>query len=380
MKTVNVTLDYASVTGGSAESVRQFEEAVGATTISFTSRELLPQAVRAPHVVHIPFEASRLGSAYARPDQAALQAAEQALHGAGLIFCHKLFRFHNDWVYRTARKLRIPYCIIPHGSLDPYVFTYRRLRKAFWMATLGRRFFTTSSGLIFATQREREKAQPRIGGCRNWVVNWPLPGGGPPDDGGAREETRSRWAVAPGERVLLFLGRLHPMKRPLETIAAFAQARASGAHLVMVGPEDAYSAADLRAVAQQHGNNHVHVTGPAYGREKWNLYQAADAFINLSARENFGYTVAEALAAGLPVLLSPGNDLVADIRHTECGWFLNDDAPASMAEAIREFASAPTGRLREMGARGKAWALANTSAERFRANLMTVCREVAGHD
>jgi glycosyltransferase involved in cell wall biosynthesis len=380
MKTINVTLDYASVTGGSAESVRQFERALGSATISFTSHQLFPQAVRSPNVLHVLYQGSGFAKGYSRPSATELHGAEDVLRGADLIFCHKLFRFHNDWVYRTARRLRIPYCIIPHGSLDPYVFTYRRFRKRLWMASLGKRFFEGAAGLIFATQREKEKALCRIRAGRTWVINWPLPDWVPPDACPSREATRKQFGVAPGERVLLFLGRLHPMKRPLETIGAFGRARVTGVHLVIVGPEDAYSKADLLDFAQQRGIANVHVVGAAYGKEKWGLYHSSDAFISLSARENFGFTVAEALAANLPVLLSSGNDLVDDIRHTDCGWFLENDSEQVVAESIRDFATASPETLTEMGARGNAWALANTGAERFRSNLLSVCREVVGHD
>ena len=380
MKTVNVTLDYAAVTGGSAESVRQFEDALGSSTISFTAPELLPQAVRSPNVLHVPVGGSALARVYARPNPAALRGAEEALRGSDLIFCHKLFRFHNDWVYRTAQRLRIPYCVVPHGSLDPYAFTYRRLRKALWMASVGKRFFTGAAGFIFATRREMEKALDRVPKGRAWVVNWPTPGAVPAEMNSSPEKTRKRLGIASGERLLLFLGRLHPMKRPLETIAAFGRARISGVHLAMAGPDDAYTSSDLLAFARQRGIGNVHAVGAVYGKEKWDLYHSCDGFINLSARENFGFTVAEALAAGLPVLLSRGNDLISDIRHTGCGWFLEDDSEQSVAGAIRDFAEAAPATLGEMGARGKAWACANTSMERFMCNLLGVCREVVGHD
>jgi glycosyltransferase involved in cell wall biosynthesis len=379
MKTVNVTLDYAAVTGGSAESVRQFENVPGAAAISFTSAELLPQAIRAPNVVHIPVQGAGFARVYARPDASGLLGAEDLLRNADLIFCHKLFRFHNDWVRRTAWRLDIPYCVIPHGSLDPYVFTYRRLRKALWMKSLGRRFFAESAGFLFATEREKEKALARVPGHRAWVIHWPVPQ--PPSGAGCeRERMRDRLGVAADEKVLLFLGRLHSMKRPLETIAALAKAAVSGVRLLMVGPADEYSQAEVEEFAMRNGAANVQVFGPAYGREKWELYRAADAFINLSARENFGFTVVEALATGLPVLLSPGNDLAGDLREERCGWFLEGDEDEAAVEAIRGFAAATPEALRAMGARGQAWAACHTGMERFTSSLLGLCREVTGHD
>src|SRR6185437_6428229 len=103
--------------GGSAESVRQFAAALGGPTISFTSTALLDGAVHGPGVVHVPV--SGPGAVYSWPGRAPLAEAERHLRDADFVFCHKLFRYHGDWV----RRLGIPYCVVPHGALDPWVFT-----------------------------------------------------------------------------------------------------------------------------------------------------------------------------------------------------------------------------------------------------------------
>jgi glycosyltransferase involved in cell wall biosynthesis len=363
MNVVSVTLDYADCNGGSAESVRQFAAALGGPTVSFTSAALLDRCVCAPGVIHVPVAGP--GALYSVPDRAALRAAEEQIRGASFLFCHKLFRFHCDWV----RGLGIPYCIVPHGALDPWVFTYRGLRKRLWMASLGRGFFERSAGVLFATAREREKAAFRVDGRRSWVVNWPVPYCHVDDPQAARRRVRAELGIALSDRVLLFLGRLHSMKRPKETVAAFARAAAPGAHLILAGPDDEYSARDLT------GAPNVHMIGPVYGTAKWELYHAADAFVNLSARENFGYTVAEALAAGLPVVLSPGNDLRGELDPLRCGFLLETDSLSEAGAALQTVLSVPPDMLRAMGARGRAWALAHTSVDRFRGQLMNIVEE-----
>ena len=363
MNVASVTLDYADCSGGSTQSVRQFAAALGGPTVSFTSAGLLDHCVRGPGVVHVPVAGP--GALYGVPDRAALRDAEVQLRGAAFIFCHMLFRYHCDWV----RSLGVPYCVVPHGGLDPWVFTYRGLRKRAWMASFGRRLFEGSAGILFATSREREKAAPWVDGCRSWAINWPVPYCQVADPQEARRRVRRELGIAPEDRVLLFLARLHSMKRPKETIAAFRRAATPGAHLIVAGPDDEYSAADLA------GAPNVHVIGPVYGTAKWDLYHAADAFVNFSARENFGYSVAEALAAGVPVVLSPGNDLRGELDPLGCGFLLETDSPDEAVAALQTVLSAPPDMLRAMGARGRAWALANTSVEHFRSQLMNVVEE-----
>jgi glycosyltransferase involved in cell wall biosynthesis len=375
-----VTLNYADAVGGTTESVRQFAAALGGVTISFTSASLLNRCVQAPNVIHVPVPDTGIGRFYGRPGAAACQRAEEILQNADFIFCHMLFRFHNDWVRRIAGRKNVPYCVIPHGSLDPYVFTYRRLRKTLWMNSLGKKCFDGAAGFVFATQREQEKAAPHTGNRRSWVINWPVPHPQLSAPEAQRTNTRARLGIAPDERVLLFVGRLHSMKRPLETIASFGQSNVGRAHLVIAGPGDEYTVTEIERFAQGRGVQNVHVTGPLYGQAKWDLYHAADGFINLSARENFGFTVAEALAAGLPVILSPGNDLIADIRRESCGWFLEDDTESAASRAIGSFLSAPPDHLHDMGSRGRTWARANASMDRFQARLRGLMSEVVGHD
>jgi glycosyltransferase involved in cell wall biosynthesis len=373
MNVVSVTLDYAESNGGSATAVRQFAEALGGATISFTSAALMRDAVRAPGVLHV--EVSGPGALYGRPAPRGLLAAEELLRDADFVFCHKLFRYHNDWVRRVAGRRGIPYCVVPHGALDPYVFTYRALRKRAWLASLGRRLFARSAGLLFATRREQEKARPFSGEARSWVVNWPVPYLPVADPAGARRRVRRQLGIPDGDRVLLFLGRLDPMKRPQETIDAFARTAAAGSHLILAGPDGACSAEALAAHARGAGN--VRVIEPVYGAAKWELYHAADAFVNLSARENFGYTVAEALAAGLPVVLSPGNDLAAELDPVRCAWVAGEDRAAAFAAAMAEALHAPAATLRAMAERGRAWALAHTSLDRFRARLLALIEEAS---
>ena len=64
--------------------------------------------------------------------------------------------------------------------------------------------------------------------------------------------------------------------------------------------------------------------GPVYGDSKYHYLFASDAYVSLSQRENFNHTAAESLSAGLPVILSPGNDLAGEIRDEGCSWSLND--------------------------------------------------------
>ena len=315
-------------------------------------------------ITHIPVPDSLAGRLYGLPRAHNLREATKLANGYEVIFCHMIFRYHNEWVTRLGK----PYFIVPHGSLDPYAFGYRRLRKEFWLLAVGARYFQRAEAVIFATRREQQKTFRGIGSDKAKVICWPVAEA--PIEGPGRAEVRKRLGIQENEKMLLSMGRLHSMKRPLETIEAFAQAAQAKDHLVIVGPEEQYSAGELQAAASRCGARNVHVEGPVFGDAKWGLYRAADGYISLSARENFGYTVAEAMSAGLPLILSPGNDIGHELAGEECCWMLETDTRDEAVRAIRAFGYLNPELLRQMGERGKRWILANASFDRFRLRLL----------
>jgi glycosyltransferase involved in cell wall biosynthesis len=163
---------------------------------------------------------------------------------------------------------------------------------------------------------------------------------------------------------------LHEKKRPLETVAAVAAAENLKVHLAVLGGDETITTEIVRATGQRLGmQDRLHVPGAVYGEEKEAWLHACDGFISLSLQENFGYSAAEALSAGKPVILTPGNDLGGDLARVNCGWFLSDDLPLTAAAAVREWATVPAAELRERGARGLEFVRRELSFDRFAGNL-----------
>ena len=159
--------------------------------------------------------------------------------------------------------------------------------------------------VVFATEREREKAQPFLRGVESRVIHWPVEYVDTSMQALARERLRMRHKISHDMKLLLYLGRLHPMKRPLETIEAIGQCADCNLHLLVVGPDsDVLTRAECEQFCIERHIENVHFDEPVYGVEKYDYYMGTDGFINSSHRENFGYTVAEALACGKPVILS----------------------------------------------------------------------------
>jgi glycosyltransferase involved in cell wall biosynthesis len=303
--------------------------------------------------------------------------AEEAIAGADLLVVHSLYRAHTAWGAAWARRHGKRYWAVPHGCLDPWSLGQRAIAKRLWLAAAGRRYLAGAEHVIFSTQRGLEKAARWVATGAGVAVHWPveLPEAG--DNATARAAFRERHGIPSDAPILLFVGRLHTVKRPIHMVEAFCRAGPGRAHLVLVGMDDDMNAAGVIRNVPAGKREHVRLLGGLAGEELATAYCAADGFVSLSFQENFGYAAAEAIAYGLPVILSPGHDLAHDIPKTvagglACGWLLPDDSARAAEAAIAEWASLAVGRtapLAEMGAAGRAWAAEALSPERFRHSL-----------
>lgn len=357
-------------TGGPAKSIAAFRRALDARVVAWadaTAGNQEAMVISADATVRSTTIPGLRTLLY--PLAADAQAAAGIVQRSDLVSCHLFWRWYCPWTHAEAGKARVPYWLVPHGGLDPYVFRTNGWAKRMFAATVARPFLRSVNAVVCSTTREYEKARCHVSRAMPCVLHWPLE----PDDFRRREDARrqaarKRLGIPEDAFCLVYLGRLHPMKRPLKTIEAVARCSHPDVHLLIVGNEYGVSAADCQAAAERLGiRDRVHVAGAAYGSAKHDFLDAADCFISLSHRENFNFAAAEALASGLPVILSPGNDLGPELSGVDCGWMLPRVELA--AEAISAAAATPQPVLRAMGDRGRDWAEQNLQFDTFRARL-----------
>jgi len=172
------------------------------------------------------------------------------------------------------------------------------------MANSPRSFFLPVSTLAAAALRREYDVEPaRIRVVHPGVDVARFSG---PDRAACRAEIRGRHGIGESDLLVLFVGMNFEVKGLDAVIAAVAIARRArpdaGIRLLVVGKGDAGKYGDL---ARSLGiGDAVAFAGPrAAGVERY--YRAADLFIMLSRFDTFGMAVLEAMAAGLPVVVSP---------------------------------------------------------------------------
>jgi glycosyltransferase involved in cell wall biosynthesis len=374
-RVVQVGVDCVPSSGGTNTLLHDFRRALQAEIISVTAPDLLPREDEAA-VLHIPTGSGRLARAFRVPlrSHPNRQQAERLVRSAGLIIIHGLFRRPTGWAYRIARQEGIPFWVVPHGSLDPWVFSYRGARKRLWMATVGRRLLRDASFVIVASPLEDQKAALVVEPCvQRRIVPWAVQPHQVSHDG--RVRIREALGIGPQDLVLLALGRLHPAKGVSELIRAVGAIAAPELHLILVGPDSELLTRAACVDLARRASARVHVVGPVWGDGRFEYFDAADGFVTLSHRESFGYTVAEAMAAGKPVIVNREAGITSLLPYPQCGWILDVVDEASATAAIRAFlASSPTERSL-LGSAGRNWVDAELSFPLFQTRLQNVLRE-----
>lgn len=274
-----------------------------------------------------------------------------ALARADVCHIHGIWNVPEWWASHLARARNVPYVLSPRGMLQPAAVRRGRWRKAVAYRLLEARNLRGAS-VLHATSDHEAAA------IRDLQLDVPVavvPNG--VDLASAQAASagqRARLGIPADAFVVLFLGRMHRIKR-LDVLAdAFTIARQThpSMRLVLAGPDEDRLLPELMARLASHAS-HVHTPGEVNGADKWSLLKDADVSVHCSDSESFGLAVVESLAAGVPVIATrtcPWRDL--DVH--DCGRWV-DQTPAAVAEAMRELAD-DSSRRREMGARAAAFA------------------------
>lgn len=252
-----------------------------------------------------------------------------------------LWQYHSFAVWRALRKTNTPYFIFTHGMLAPwfkYTYPLKHLKKWLYWPWAEYRVLRDAQSVLFTCEEERLQARQSfwLYRCREAVVGYgtSVPQGDPEIH---KAQFFAQFPGLRGKRLFLFLSRIHPKKGCDLLIEAFAKVavRDGSLHLVMAGPDHAGLQAKLVAQATQLGiSDRITWTGMLSGKAKWGAYHAAEVFVLPSHQENFGIVVVEALACGIPVLISNKVNIWREI-HAEGAALVADDTTAGATDLLQ---------------------------------------------
>ncbi len=279
-------------------------------------------------------------------------ALRSEIPNCSVVHIHSLYQFPSTIAAHYCRRFRVPYLIQPHGVLDPFMYRHHRLRKWLYEILIERRNLKGAAAVHFTTRDEMALARSHGLIFRSAVV--PL-GVGLEQDGTADGALlRRAFPETFGKRLILFFGRLN-FKKGLDILAhAFGEVgrRCDDVHLVIGGPDnDGYSREVKDWLRGEGVLAKTTFAGMLLGELKAATLAAADLFVLPSYTENFGIAVVEAMAAGLPVVISNKVNIWREVEEAGAGLVVNPEAH-EVAGAILKLLEEPT-LGKKMGERGR---------------------------
>ena len=231
----------------------------------------------------------------------------------------------------------------PRGTLSPWALSRTRaLKAALW--PLQRRVLARADLLHATSQVEYQEIRAQgftapVAIIPNGIDVPALPIG----------------PMAPAQRTLLFLGRIHPTKGIDRLLQAWRRLQKvhSDWRLVIVGRGEAAHEHDVRELAVMLKLQRIEFPGPLYGQEKSQAYFNAELFVLPTHSENFGMVVAEALAHGCPAVVSRGAPWQG-LETEGCGWWVSNEVDV-LVQTLDAAMQLPPGALRGMGHGGRGW-------------------------
>jgi glycosyltransferase involved in cell wall biosynthesis len=252
-------------------------------------------------------------------------------------------------------RQNVPYVIRPLGTLAPWSLRQKAFRKRLLLRLSGLRALRGAAAIHYTSAEERRTVEASLRLANGVVVPLGI-------DPAVLEAPRIAGNERDRDPYLLAMSRLHPKKNLEALIDAFVGSRSVDGferwRLIIAGTGEAAFVRTLEQhVNDRQARGRVTFVGWVDGRDKVELMRRAAVFALCSKHENFGLAVLEALASGVPALLSRHVDLADDVERARAGWIADDvgeSLRAAVANAIRD----PT----ERDARGQA---ARELARRF---------------
>jgi glycosyltransferase involved in cell wall biosynthesis len=274
---------------------------------------------------------------------------------ADVIHHHSIWLRTLHYAHQSARRLGAPLVVSPRGMMDPWAWAHHSRKKAFARAVIHPGAFEAVDGW-HATSDEEAKAIGSLGFKQPVCV---APNGveapSAEDFKAAAEHWRELVPQSAQRPVALFYSRFHQKKRLLEMIDAWLEFGPEDWLLLVVGIPEDYTPRMIENYVLRSG--HVGRVRAYDGAGHPPPYAIASLFLLASHSENFGLSIAEALANGVPALVTDTTPW-SGLNRNGAGWCV---PWSEYGHTIRSATSEGLEVLRHRGEMARAWVLRDFS-------------------
>lgn len=309
MKIVHVIGSFDPAKGGPQAVVVRLAAAQASlghdvTIVSYSDDEINYRAVKA--TAAIPGFGKVRTFLLAMPDirekflgNRAAKAMSSLIRSADFVHIHGVWESNLLRAAMLCRRYRVAYCICCCGMLDVWSMQQKAWKKKLALKFGFRKMLDGAAFIQALNQDEIELMRP-LGLKPPSII---IPNGIFLSEVEGREGTR---ADLPDRPYVLFLSRLH-YKKGLDILAdAFRQIASlfPEVDLVVAGPDGGAETEFLKTIREVGLEDRVHLRGGLYGDAKIKALKNAACFCLPSRQEGFSVAITEALACGVPVVIT----------------------------------------------------------------------------
>lgn len=279
---------------------------------------------------------------YRSPDMAA--ALENCVRDFDILHIHSVFLWPTLIAARIAKRVGVPYILAPRGMLVSDLISKKsQIAKLAWISFFESANLSNANAVHVTSAIEELEIRTLGLAVKRFVFV--------PNGLDLPQQLSATFGSRSDRPYVLSLGRLSWKKGLDRLIRSFRHVEQ--ADLVIAGNDDENYRTKLENIVAECGlTGRVRFVGPVHGDEKWTLIRSAAVFALASYSENFGNAVLEAMACGVPVVVTPEVGLALEVQAEGAGQVVSGD-PKVLGRAIAALLADPAGR-EKLGKAGRA--------------------------
>lgn len=267
-----------------------------------------------------------------------------------LVHIHGVYNINHILLARWLAKKEIPYIVSIHGGLMAEALKKSKYKKKIAIKLLIKNMLAQAASVHALNEQEASDISKIINHSSIKII---------PNGVGHTSYQQEEKYLDNEKLNLLFIGRIDVHHKGLDKLfnTLDRDEFRKTVHLYLVGPyadqvDKMYI--EKRISKSENLKAIVKVIGPKYGVEKEQYYQKADFFIHTSRYEGMPMAVLEALAAGIPAIVTPGTNMEEIIRKSGGGIVTALDEQ-EIAQSIKAGQLKSSTEIHEMGQKAKSW-------------------------
>jgi glycosyltransferase involved in cell wall biosynthesis len=297
------------------------------------------------------------------------QTAKSLLADIDVIHLHEFRTVENALIIPLAAQTKIPIVLSPHGTL--IYATGRSTLKQMWDKVVSPRIAPNIQHVLGLTSQEVQDAQTLWQHFGNLNTAFSVIPNGVNAAEFAQLPTatmfRQQYAIPDENHIMLFMGRLHARKGVEVLVRAFLAAHLPQTTLVLAGPDEG-----MLPIITPLLNDKIIVTGYLKQQQRLEALAATTLFVLPAVGEGLPMAALEAMAAGIPVLLSPGCNL-PEVVPAGAGVMVEPESEP-LADALKTLFADKT-QLKSMGQNAKNLMMQRFTWDKVAAQLEAVYQE-----